>query len=105
MASAIDTAFANTRNGIGLLLTGEVTTPIEKAVTFWCGNRQSPELVQTFLHDPDVHEKINFLKPVMIITHGWLDDHTKNWIQNTAQDALENMDINVCVVWWGHLAT
>ncbi|XP_001650275.2 lipase member H-B [Aedes aegypti] len=104
LASAIDTAFAKSRNDIGLLLTGDVSTPIEEDVTFWCGNRLSPELNQTLLDDPDVHEKINFTKPIMLITHGWLDDHKKNWIQNTAQDAMENMDINVCVVGWGNLA-
>ncbi|XP_065093506.1 lipase member H-like [Ochlerotatus camptorhynchus] len=104
LASAIDIAFALSRNDIELLLTGEITTPIEEDVTFWCGNRESPELDQTYLDDPDIQLKINFTKPIMLVTHGWLDDHTMNWIQETAQDALDNIDINVCIVGWGHLA-
>lgn len=39
LASALDIAFALTRNDIGLVLSGEITTPIEEDVTFWCGNR------------------------------------------------------------------
>ncbi|XP_062548932.1 lipase member I-like [Armigeres subalbatus] len=104
LASAIDIAFAKSRNDMGLLLSGEVTTPIEEDVTFWCGNRQAPEMNQTYLDDPDVRKKIDFTKPIMLVTHGWLDDHTKNWIQNTARDALTNMDTNVCIVGWGNLA-
>lgn len=66
--------------------------------------RESPGLSQTFLDDPEVQQKIDFTKPIMLVTHGWLDNHELSWIQQTAQDALQFIDTNVCIVGWGRLA-
>ncbi|XP_065091125.1 lipase member H-like [Ochlerotatus camptorhynchus] len=104
LASALDISFAKAKNDVGLLLKGEITTPIEEDVTFWCGNRKLPELNQTFLDDPDVQQKIDFTKPIMFITHGWLENHAINWMRQTAEDTLKFIDTNVCIVGWDHLS-
>lgn len=104
LSSALDIAFAKGRNDIGLLLKGEITTPIEEDVTFWCGNKNSPELQQILLDDPEVQEKIDFTKPIMLITHGWLESYNRSWIQKTAQDAIKFLDTNACVIGWTNLA-
>lgn len=67
-------------------------------------HRASPKLKQTYLDDADIQQKINFNKPIMLLTHGWLERYDISWIQKTAQDAIYQLDINVCVVGWGHLA-
>lgn len=82
---------------------GTLIIAYDDIINFSC-NRKSPELIQTFLDDSDVQQKIDFSKPIMLITHGWLDDHALIWIQETAQDAMKFIDTNVCIVGWDQLA-
>lgn len=66
--------------------------------------RQSPVLSQTYLDDPKVRQKIDFTKPILLVTHGWLDNHNLIWLQQIAQDAQHFLDTNVCIVGWDQLA-
>ncbi|KAL1403244.1 hypothetical protein pipiens_019449 [Culex pipiens pipiens] len=99
-----DLMFLLTKNNIKFLLSGKDTTPIEQAVTFWCGNSESRALQQTFPNNSRIKHNINPTKPMHIIVHGWLDNPNRNWVQATARNLLEHLDTNVCIVGWRNLA-
>ncbi|KAL1379392.1 hypothetical protein pipiens_003797 [Culex pipiens pipiens] len=100
----LDTTVRLANNDVNYFTKVDVIGPVEREVTFWCGNRKSPELRQTFLDDPDLKAKIDASKPIMFITHGWTDNVTKHWVQDMARDALTFFDTNVCGVGWANLA-
>ncbi|XP_055609930.1 lipase member I-like [Uranotaenia lowii] len=104
LADSIDAVFGAVMNDMKALLRGASSAPIEEDVTFWCGKRGSPTLKQTYLNDPNLSDKINLNGSITFITHGWLDNVTRNWFQNMAQDVLTYSDTNVCGVNWAHLA-
>lgn len=104
LVQSLNIVFGQTKNDISFLLTGEDKTPIEQAVTFWCGHSNSTTLQQTLLDDPDLGSKLNLSKPIAFLTHGWLDNTTRVWFQKTVQDMIKYRDSNVCGVNWARLA-
>ncbi|EAT46683.1 AAEL002150-PA [Aedes aegypti] len=101
--SIINAAFNGSDNGSVLI--GEVTTPIEEEVTFWCSSESSDNLQQVHVNDPNIHNKIHFAKPITLITHGWLGNHSSFWMVQTASDILKYTNNSVCIVAWDHLAS
>lgn len=104
LAEVMDTIFELSRNEFGSLIDGRSNLPVEVEVTFWCGNRESPTLRQTFLNDPELSRKIDVYKPIVFITHGWTDNVNKSWVQETARNVIKYQGSNVCAVDWNHLA-
>lgn len=104
LVQSLNIVFGQTKNDISFLLTGEDKTPIERAVTFWCGHSNSTTLKQTLLDDPDLGSKLNLAKPIAFLTHGWLDNTTRVWFRKTVQDMIKFGDSNVCGVNWARLA-
>lgn len=78
--------------------------PIEDDVTFWCLNRDTRKIYQTGLNDTDIKQKIDVNKPVVFIIHGWLDNFSRNWMQDMMSEYIEHQDVNVCGVDWARLA-
>ncbi|XP_053686690.1 lipase member I-like [Sabethes cyaneus] len=104
LAASMDAVFGALKNDIATLLKGPVTNPMEEEVTFWCGNRNSTKLTQTFLNDSEIMMKIDVNKPMTFVIHGWLDNATRLWVQFTVQDIMKYSDTNVCTVNWSRLA-
>lgn len=72
--------------GVGLtfdrLLNGNDSIgPINQEVTFWCINRQTNRVIQTFINDRNITAKIDVTKPMYTVTHGWLDNVNRQWVQ------------------------
>lgn len=65
---------------------------------------ESRVLQQAFPNNSRIKHNINPTKPMHIITHGWLDNPNRNWVQATARNLLEHLDTNVCIVGWRNLA-
>ncbi|XP_053688684.1 lipase member H-B-like [Sabethes cyaneus] len=102
-ANVMDSIFKVMSNDIQYILTGDTKNPIESDVIFQCGNRNSPELSQTVINDGNFSSKIVASKPMVFITHGWLDNGNRIWVRNMAADYLKFVDTNVCVVDWSKL--
>ncbi|XP_063698095.1 endothelial lipase-like [Culicoides brevitarsis] len=86
-------------------LCGEVDdTPIEEDVTFWAINRETNELRQVWLKDPNIAQKLDFSKPVAFVIHGWIDNVNRTWVQETVKDYVKFVDTNVIAVDWNRLA-
>ncbi|XP_058831710.1 pancreatic triacylglycerol lipase-like [Topomyia yanbarensis] len=103
-AFLMDSMFGIVVNDTKYILHGDSSNPIEVDVTFWCGNRNSPNLTQTAINDGSLSSKIVTSKPIVFITHGWLDNRNRNWIKAMTTDYLKFVDTNICVVDWGNLA-
>lgn len=67
--------------------------------------RSSDNLQQVHVNDPNIHNKIHFAKPITLITHGWLGNHSSFWMVQTASDILKYTNNSVCIVAWDHLAS
>lgn len=68
----------------GKILNGNDTYgPLDKEITFWCINRKTNKTIQTFINDPDINSKIDTTKPLYTVTHGWIDNVNRTWVQNT----------------------
>lgn len=78
--------------------------PINEEVTFWCINRQTNQIIQTFVNDPQLNLKIDSTKPLYIVVHGWLDNVNRTWVKDTVRDLIVFFDVNVCAVNWSKLA-
>nr|XP_019562534.2 pancreatic triacylglycerol lipase-like [Aedes albopictus] len=104
-AQLMDSLFGALANGTKVILNGGSTgNPLSVDITFWCGNRNNPNLVQTMVNDSSMASKISKSKPLVFIIHGWLDNRSRNWIKDMTADYLTYFDTNVCVVDWGNLA-
>ncbi|XP_058457698.1 pancreatic triacylglycerol lipase-like [Malaya genurostris] len=103
-AFLMDSLFGIVANDTKYILSDDSSNPIEVDVTFWCGNRNSPNLTQTAISDGSLRSKIDTSKPIVFITHGWLDNRNRNWIKAMQADYLKFVDTNICVVDWGNLA-
>lgn len=104
LGQLMDTMATLATNNIYFLMEGAINKPIEELVLFLCGHRNSTELKETTVDDPEISSKLDFTKPVAFITHGWTDNAKKLWIQTTAQKMIRYLDRNVCVVQWRQLA-
>ncbi|EAT36379.1 AAEL011528-PA [Aedes aegypti] len=104
LAQSMDTVFGALQNDISYMLTGDLTTTVEEDVSFWCSNGSSIALKQASLNDSSLSRKIDTSKEVIFVIHGWLDDISRMWFQQLAQDVLKYTGSNVCAVNWGHLA-
>ncbi|XP_058457697.1 lipase member I-like [Malaya genurostris] len=104
LAASMDAVFGALRNDISNFLEGSTEASVEKDVTFWCGNRNSSQFMQTFFNDTDLDSKIDFTKPLTFIIHGWLDNATRIWVKTMARDVIKYGDTNVCSVNWSRLA-
>ncbi|XP_055537285.1 lipase member H-B-like [Wyeomyia smithii] len=102
-AFVMDSIFDVMSNDTKYLLSGDSTNPIETDVTFLCGNRNAPNLTQTVINDAGLSSKLVTSKPIVFITHGWLDNGNKIWIRSMAADYLKFVDTNVCIVNWSNL--
>lgn len=67
---------------VGDLLTDTSSVNVTAEVTFWCINSKTRVLQQTFLNDPNITDKILPGKPVVFVTHGWIDNVRRTWVQN-----------------------
>ncbi|XP_055537284.1 phospholipase A1 member A-like [Wyeomyia smithii] len=103
-AFLMDSLFGIVANTTKYIISGGATNPIETDVTFWCGNRNSPNLELTTINDENLGSKITTSKPIAFIVHGWLDNRSRNWVRAMTTDYLKYLDTNVCVVDWGNLA-
>ncbi|XP_053686691.1 pancreatic triacylglycerol lipase-like [Sabethes cyaneus] len=103
-AFLMDSFFGIVANTTKYIINGDSTNPIEVDVTFWCGNRNSPNLEQTVINDGSLSSKLVTSKPIVFIVHGWLDNRNRNWIRSMTSDYLQYVDTNICVVDWGNLA-
>lgn len=101
----IQSFFNGTSNAFGrVLLSEEVTGPIEQEVTFFCKNSQTNQLIQTFVNDPNMTTKIDVSKPVYFLTHGWRSSINDSWAQSLLNDMVSFLDVNACGVDWKNLA-
>ncbi|XP_065091173.1 pancreatic triacylglycerol lipase-like [Ochlerotatus camptorhynchus] len=104
-AQLMDSLFGAIYNTTELIVNGGSSNPLSVDITFWCGNRNNPNLVQTMMNDSSLSSKISTSKPLVFIIHGWLDNRNRNWITKMTTDYLKYVDTNICVVDWGNLAT
>lgn len=56
------------------------------------------------INDSNLSAKLDVSKPIVFITHGWVDNSNRLWIKELKDDYLKFVDTNVCVVDWGNLA-
>ncbi|EAT47860.1 AAEL001096-PA [Aedes aegypti] len=104
LAFAMDTLFGLVINTTEFWINGNNTDPIEVNVKLMCGNRNTATLSRTFINDGNLKAKIDTSKPMVFITHGWVDNGNRVWIKELKDDYLKYFDTNVCVVDWGNLA-
>lgn len=89
----------------GRLLNGNDSIgPINEEVTFWCINRNTNQVIQTFINDPNITAKVDVTKPLYTVTHGWLDNVNRTWVQGMLRDILIFADVNACAVDWNKMA-
>ncbi|EDS27539.1 lipase member I [Culex quinquefasciatus] len=103
LAQLMDIVIGLVKNEDARIHCKETIVP-EKKVTIFCGHRDSRNLQEVVLDDPDLQEKINLTKPIFFLIHGWTDNGTKLWEQGIADNVVQFMDQNACVVSWARLA-
>lgn len=87
LASTLDIMFALTRNDIGMVLSGDITTPIEEDVTFWCGNRYTYNHVRgyyySFSHPTEILQSWSKHSLVILIFSKRLTSANQSYLLHT----------------------
>ncbi|XP_062550558.1 lipase member I-like [Armigeres subalbatus] len=104
MAFAMDSIFGIVINTTEFWINGNNTDPVEVNVKLMCGNRNNAALSRTFINDDNLKAKIDTSKPIVFVTHGWLDNGNRVWMKEIKDDYLKYFDTNICIVDWGNLA-
>lgn len=56
---------------------------IVEEVTFWCIDRDTNQLMQTYINDTEIDKKLDLTKQLWIVMHGWIDNINRTWMQDT----------------------
>ncbi|EDS27538.1 lipoprotein lipase [Culex quinquefasciatus] len=104
LAQLIEIVYGLAENTGTRIYCNETKVVPEQEIKFLCGHKGSPLLQDTILNDPRLASKIDVDKPIFFILHGWTDSGTKSWVQESAQNVIQFMDQNVCIVNWARLA-
>lgn len=66
--------------------------------------RANASFVRVAENDAQIADKINVKLPVVLIIHGWFDNHNRTWVQGMANIYQRHIPANVCTVDWSRLA-
>ncbi|XP_062556143.1 lipase member H-like [Armigeres subalbatus] len=73
-------------------------------VTILCNNRSSLSFEQIQLSDKQVLSKLDFLKSLTLIVHGWNGNISKPFMRKLIQNYVLHVNSSVCLVEWSGLA-
>ncbi|XP_058063451.1 phospholipase A1 3-like [Anopheles bellator] len=102
LANRLGTVIGAFGNTLSQLLFG--TNDVSTDVTFWCATINQPEYVQTYVDDPQLAQKLDPSKPILMLAHGWTDNVNRTWVKQTVADYIRLIGGNICAVDWSPLA-
>ncbi|XP_035783694.1 phospholipase A1 member A-like [Anopheles albimanus] len=104
IAEAPVAALLDANSPIPLRTTGFETLVPERSIRIHCAKPSSSFFEEILPNETEFTRKINFSKPLAVVTHGWTESSNTTLFQNLTSRYRRFVDTNVCTVDWAPYA-